>query len=126
MIIFDTLSELENYVPALKDLAHVITLLDRSIPYRDSPGVYNCPEKAEVAYLVDAFMTSPKGYEFTVPEGKTSVLVTLEGEQIVSSLEGDKVFIMAEGRFLALSSGVYRKGLASSLPAAVKDVVFTF
>ncbi len=125
MIIFDTLSELESYVPALKDLVHVITLLDRSIPYRDKPGTYSCPEKNSVTYVVDSFMTGQKGHEFSVEKGKVAVLVTLEGEQIVSLDDGGKVFIMAEGRFIALSEGTYRKGISTSLPSAVKDVVFT-
>jgi len=125
LIIFDTLSELESYVPALKDLSHVISLLDRSLPYREEPGVHYCPEKRSISYLVDSFMTSTEGYEFTVPENSFAVLVTLDGEQLVSTRENDKVFIMAEGRFLVLSEGVYRKGICSSLPSEVKDAVFS-
>ncbi|MCR5732860.1 MAG: hypothetical protein K6G51_07985 [Sphaerochaetaceae bacterium] len=124
MIIFDTLSELESYLPALKNLINVITLLDRSIPYKDKAGVYSCPENKDVTYSVDNLLTSSKGVEFTIPEGRKGVIVTLEGEQIVSDLNHEKVFILSEGRFLALSEGTYRRGISVNLPIDIKDVIF--
>ena len=124
MIIFDTLSELESYLPALKNLINVITLLDRSIPYRDKAGVYSCPENKDVTYTVETALTSSKGIEFTVPKDKVAVLRTLEGEQIVSTLDHEKVFILSEGRFLALSEGSYRRCVSVNLPVEIKDVTF--
>ncbi len=126
MIIFDTLSELESYLPAVPLLKHVITIMDRSLPYEESVGEYVCKEEAAVTYQVDAFLTSDKGVSFTVSHGKQAVLIALEGEEIVSSEDSQSAFVMSEGRFILLGEGHYKKGMTRSLPEAVKDVIFTF
>lgn len=125
MIVFDVLSELESYVPAVPDLKHVITIMDRSLPYEKGTGVYACPESEKVSYRVDSYMTSTKGVELTVEKGTEAVVIALDGEEMVSSAAGDEVFILTEGRFLLLSEGTYKRGTAVNLPSSVKDVVFT-
>lgn len=125
MSIFDVLSELESYVPAVPALRHVITIMDRSLPYEKGTGVYTCPESDKVSYKVDSFLSSDRGIEFTVEPGTEAVVIALDGEEMVSSLSGDQVFILTEGRFLILSAGSYKRGISPNLPASVKDVVFT-
>ncbi len=124
MIIFDTLSELESYLPAVPLLKHVITIMDRSLPYEETVGEYTCKEESKVTYQVDAFLSSDKGISFTVPSGMQKVLIALEGEEIISCEDSSTVLVMSEGRFALLGEGHYKKGMTRSLPEAVKDVIF--
>jgi len=125
MIIFDTLSELESYECLVKDLRHVITIMDRSLPYGSSDGVYSCAEKSDVKYAVSTSCTSPKGEGFEAGESGAKAIVTLDGEQIVSSEDGNNVFILSEGRFLLVTEGKWKMSVISDSPRTVRSVVFT-
>ena len=126
MIIFDTLNELESYLPPIPALKYIITVMDRSLPYEKSMGDYACPEKDEIKYHVDTFLTSKEGFAFTVKEGSLALLVCLDGDEILSSTNREDVMVMSEGRFAILSEGVYHRGISTNLPTTIKDVLFTF
>ena len=57
-MIFDTLSQLETYVPVVPAMAHVITVMDRSLPYERKDGTYACDEDESVTYRVMSAMSS--------------------------------------------------------------------
>ena len=111
-MIFDTLSQLETYVPVVPAMAHVITVMDRSLPYERKDGTYACDEDESVTYRVMSAMSSSGGFEFEVKAGEGALIVALDGEEVVS--------------FLLLGEGRYRRGVSISLPADFRDVVFTF
>ena len=117
MIVFDTLSELESYENAFHELRNVIEIMDRSLPYRQAEGAYECPENSNVTYTVEKVLTGDKGVPLKVPSGKKAVVITMEGEMVASSLSSDRVFILTEGRFLLAGEGEYRVGLLANLPA---------
>lgn len=125
MLVFDTLSELESYQGVFPDIAHIITVMDRSFPYEQGPGRYEVPEKKEVKYLIDTAMTSDKGFMAPHYPGKTIMEIILEGEEVLSV--EDSVLKLAPGRF-ALYSGdsEVKRGVSFSLPVFFKAVRFVF
>lgn len=125
MIVFDTLDNMELYRPLKAELQHVIDIMDRSLPYDETPGDYKCPENDKVTYRVDAFL-SGKGFEYLPAEGKLTMEIVLEGESL-TTLDGDNVFSMAPGRFLLYSDGYkVKRGVEKTLPFSVKSVIFSF
>lgn len=126
MIIFDTLSQLETYLSSVKLMNHVISIMDRSLPYEAEDGFYSCKEEESVTYTVSSALTSRNGFPFTVEKGSLCVIIALEGEEIVSSLDSSMAFVLSEGRFLLLSEGEYKRGVMTTLPGNFRDVRFSF
>ena len=125
MIVFDTLDNLELYKPIKAELQHVIDIMDRSLPYDQTPGEYKCPENDKVSYKVDAFLTG-KGFEYEPVREKLTMEIILEGEGL-TTLDGENVFSMAPGRFLLYSDEYkVRRGVLKTLPFSVKSVIFSF
>ena len=126
MIIFDTLDNLELYLSVKPELRHVIDIMDRSLPYDQKPGSYECPENKDVRYEVKAYLTKADGYVPPLSEGKLNLEIILEGES-VTSIDGDNVFRMAPGRFLITDgSQPLKRGMTQNLPVSVKSVVFSY
>ena len=121
MIIFDTLSQLETYLSSVKLMNHVISIMDRSLPYEAEDGFY----EESVTYTVSSALTSRNGFPFTVEKGSLCVIIALEGEEIVSSLDSSMAFVLSEGRFLLLSEGEYKRGVMTTLPGNFRDVRFS-
>ena len=99
---------------------------DRSLPYEKGEGTYSCPENDRVTYSVNEILTSDKGISFNVEANHSALIITLEGEQVVSSNDVDKVFILSEGRFLLLNEGFWRIAMTPNLPAQIKYCVFNW
>ena len=125
MIIFDTLDELESYKGAISDLNTVIEVMDHSTPYDESAGEYRNPKKDSGVHIVEAFLTSDKGFVSLCEEEKLYVEICLEGEELVN-IDGS-VFKLSTGRFLAYK-GIkeIKRGMMFSLPIATKTVRFIF
>ena len=98
MTVFDILSQMEAYAQAFPAMNTIISVMDRSLPYEAASGSYNTPEKSDVRYLVDEFLTSERGFSSVDTAGKTVLEIALDGDEIVS-VDGS-VFHLAEGRFL--------------------------
>lgn len=126
MTLFDTLGRLESYLPILPRLEHVITVMDRALPYDNPDGSYKCPECDDVSYAVHSALSSDKGIPFEVEAGSHALIVALDGQEVVSSLDASSVFVMCEGRFVVLGPGSWKRAVAVSLPEAFRDVIFTF
>ena len=126
MTLFDTLGQLETYIPVFPDMAHVVSVMDRSLPYDNKDGSYKCPECERVGYTVQSALTSTHGFPFTVREGEKALLIALDGQEIVSSLDSKSVFVLCEGRFVLLGPGDWKRGVATDLPSPFRDVIFHF
>lgn len=124
-MIFDTLSQLESYAGVFPQISTIIDVMDRSLPYEQGDGKYDTPEKSDVSYVLDSFLSSDKGFEAEEYPGKKIMEIVLEGDEIIS-LEGS-VFRMQPGRFLVYNgdAGV-RRGLAYALPEHTRAVRFVF
>lgn len=126
MTAFDTLAKLEAYLPAFPGIARVISVMDRSLPYSQEDGSYTVPEDASVTYTVRSAHTSRNGVPFEVPEGSVSLLVALDGQEIVSSLDHSQAYVLSEGRFLLVGPGQWRRGVGEGPAEAYREVKFTF
>lgn len=125
MIIFDTLSQLESYEGAVKEIRTVIDVMDRSLPYDQGDGRYETPEKSSVSYSIDSFLTSDRGFESERWEGRRVLEIVLSGDALIS-VDGS-VFRLQPGRFLVYSGdAAVRRGLSYTLPEHVKAVRFIF
>ena len=71
---------------------------------------------------ISKILTSDKGILLKVD--KKAIVITLEGEMVVSSKDVDKVFILSEGRFILLDEGEWRICMSSNLPTNIKYCVF--
>ena len=123
-MVFDVLSQLESYQNTFSEIQNVIDIMDRSLPYDQKEGTYVCPENSNVSYSVSTILTSDKGILLKVD--KKAIVITLEGEMVVSSKDVDKVFILSEGRFILVDEGEWRICMSSNLPTNIKYCVFTF
>ena len=125
-MVFDILSELESYENSFPEIRNVIDIMDRSLPYEKGEGTYNCPENDRVTYSVNEILTSDKGISFNVEANHSALIITLEGEQVVSYNDVDKVFILSEGRFLLVNEGVWRIAMTPNLPTQIKYCIFNW
>ena len=125
-MVFDILSELESYENSFPEIRNVIDIMDRSLPYEKGEGTYSCPENDRVTYSVNEILTSDNGISFNVEANHSALIITLEGEQVVSSNDVDKVFILSEGRFLLVNEGVWRIAMTPNLPAQIKYCIFNW
>ena len=125
MMVYDTLSELESYLGPFPEIGVIISVLDRSLPYEAGPGRYDTPEKSDVIYYVDEFLTSDQGFAPEIFSGKRVMEIVLDGEELLSV--GGSVFRMGEGAFLIYEGDAETKrGLAWAHPGHVKAVRFIF
>lgn len=125
MIVFDTLSFLESYIGPFPEINTIISVMDRSLPYDQLPGRYDTPEKSTVRYIIDECLSSDKGFESGLFEGKRVMEIVLEGEEIVSV--ASSVFRLSEGCFLIYSGDEkVKRGIMYALPVHFKAVRFIF
>ncbi len=125
MIAFDTLSELESYAGAFPAIGVITGVMDRSLPYDQGAGRYDTPEKSDVSYIIDEFLTSQRGFPAETHDGNLVMEIVLEGEELISV--SGSVFRMETGRFLIYSgSDKVQRALMYSLPEHTKAVRFIF
>lgn len=145
-MLFDTLDNLELYVPVLPKLKKVIEIMDRSLPYDAEPGSYSTDDP-DVRYVVSAYMTSFEPKKFESHRKETDVQIVLEGQELMALTwreladqaspydpDNDCVFLDGEptvviqatqGRFVVFLPGEpHKPGVALGEPSAVKKVVF--
>ena len=125
MIVYDTLSELESYLGPFPEIGVIISVLDRSLPYQEGPGRYETPEKSDVVYHIDEFLTSSSGFSPEIFSGKRVMEVVLDGDEIISV--AGSVFRMGEGTFLIYEGDAeIKRGICWSVPSHAKAVRFLF
>ncbi len=125
MIVFDTLSQLESYEGVFPAIRSIIDVMDRSLPYDQGPGSYETHEKSDTSYIIDAFLTSDKGFPATGGGDKNVMEIVLEGDEIVS-VDGS-VFRLQPGRFLIYRGNAdVKRAVSYALPEHTKAVRFIF
>ena len=117
---------MESYQTCFRNLAFVISILDRSLPYDKPDGSYVCDENKDVTYVTQSYVTSSSGLPFTVKKGECALLAALDGECMVSTADSSAVFKVMEGSFILLTEGEYKKGLSANLPSGFREVHFSF
>ncbi|MDY4609576.1 MAG: YhcH/YjgK/YiaL family protein [Sphaerochaetaceae bacterium] len=145
-MLFDTLDNLELYIPVLPKLKKVIEVMDRSLPYDAEPGAYTTDDP-DVRYVVSAYMTSAEPKRFESHRKETDVQIVLEGQELMALtwreladqaspydpdndcvfLDGDPTVVIQAtiGRFAIFLPGEpHKSGVALGDPSAVKKVVF--
>lgn len=126
MIVFDTLDNLELYLGISDKIGHVITVMDRSLPYDQGVGKYKCPENEDVSYEIETYPTTNTGRREMPNEKRFSMEIVLEGEA-VTGIRGESVFVMAPGRFLLLcDEDDVKRGMTRNIDKSVKSVIFRF
>ena len=125
MIVYDTLSYLESYTGPFPAINTIISVMDRSLPYDQLTGRYDTPEESDVKYIIDEALSSDKGFESGLYEGKRVMEIVLEGEEVVSA--ASSVFRLSEGSFLIYSGDeAVKRGIMYALPVHFKAVRFIF
>ena len=125
MIVYDTLSELESYLGPFPAISVIISVMDRSLPYDQEAGRYDTPEKSDVRYVIDDFLSSRDGFRPEVFGGNLVMEIALSGEELVSV--AGSVFRLGEGSFLIYEGDAdVKRGMLWSAPEAVKTVRFIF
>ena len=146
-MIFDTLSNLELYIPVIPKLKVVADAMDHDEVYDLKPGHYTTPDK-DVSYDVIEYNTSISEKPFVFHKRHSIVEIVLSGKELIStswrelasSAEGynkdtDECFFNgeplcaiqgAQGRFTAFLPGEpYKSGTAEVVSDFVKKVIFT-
>lgn len=82
-MVFDTLENLEIYIPLVPHMKAVVEEMDRGDVYRKAPGVYTTPDPA-VTYEVAELQATTKAGPYLFHKHRTEVLVVLEGADLLS------------------------------------------
>ena len=83
-MIFDTLENLELYIPVVPQLRVVADALDHDEIYDKPAGIYKTPDK-DVTYQVQNITTSSADVPFTVHKNTTVVSIVLSGQELCST-----------------------------------------
>lgn len=145
-MLFDTLDNLELYIPVLPKLRKVIEIMDRGLPYEAEPGKYTTDDP-DVRYVVSSYMTNTEPTQFESHRKETDVQIVLEGQELIALtwreladkatpydaasdcvlLDGDPTVVIqaTTGRFSVFFPGEpHKPGVAIGESSAVKKVVF--
>lgn len=122
MIIFDVLDYLESYQLIYPALSQVISVLDRSLPYKQPGGLYTHPECRDMEYRVEELVSGP-GLVYKAKKGFFTLEITLEGVQLISPLDEGGAFNLTIGRFI-LTDESYKRGICQDRAEPIKTVQF--
>lgn len=144
-MIFDTLDQLEMYIPLLPALRVVADVMDHDDVYDKEPGTYSTYDK-KVSYTVMEYRTS-QSRQFEFHKDHTSVQIVLKGQELMSTtwrelkrqcenfnstsdvgfLDAEPISVLqaTQGRFSVFFPGEpYKAGVSYGEPAVVKKVIF--
>ena len=144
-MIFDTLDQLEMYIPLLPALRVVADVMDHDDVYEKEPGTYSTYDK-KVSYTVMEYRTS-QSRQFEFHKDHTSVEIVLKGQELMSTtwrelkrqcenfnstsdvgfLDAEPISVLqaTQGRFSVFFPGEpYKAGVSYGEPAVVKKVIF--
>ncbi len=144
-MIFDTLDQLEMYIPLLPALRVVADVMDHDDVYEKEPGTYSTYDK-KVSYTVMEYRTS-QSRQFEFHKDHTSVQIVLKGQELMSTtwrelkrqcenfnstsdvgfLDAEPISVLqaTQGRFSVFFPGEpYKAGVSYGEPAVVKKVIF--
>ena len=145
-MVFDTLSQLEMYIPLLPAIRLIADIMDHDDLYEKAPGSYKTKDP-KVTYKILEYMTSDAERPFEYHKEHSDLMVLLKGQELMStswrelktqSLSYDEkldtgffnaepisVLQATQGRFAIFFPGEpHKSGVASGEPCLVKKVVF--
>ena len=145
-MVFDTLDQLEMYIPLLPAIRVVADTMDHDELYDKAPGRYSTRDP-KVTYTIYEYMTSAADKPFEYHREHSDVMIVLSGQELMSTswrelknqsqafdAKADVGFFQAEpvtvlqaaqGRFAIFLPGEpHKSGIAAGEPSLVKKVVF--
>lgn len=145
-MVFDTLDQLEMYIPVLPAIRVVADTMDHDELYDKAPGKYSTRDP-KVSYTIYEYMTSASDKPFEFHRDHSDVMIVLSGQELMSTswrelknqsqafdAKADVGFFQAEpvtvlqaaqGRFAIFFPGEpHKSGIAAGEPSLVKKVVF--
>lgn len=145
-MVFDTLDQLEMYIPILPAIRVIADTLDHDELYDKPAGSYTTRDP-KVTYKILEYMTSAADKPFEFHKDHSDVMVVLSGQELMSTswrelkkqcetfdekkdvgffqAEPISVLQAAQGRFAIFFPGEpHKSGVAAGEPALVKKAVF--
>ena len=144
-MVFDTLDQLEMYIPLLPALRVVADVMDHDDVYEKEPGTYSTYDP-KVSYTVMEYKTSQSS-QFEFHNEHTSVQIVLKGQELMSTtwrelkrqcqnfnkasdigfLDAEPISVLqaTQGRFAVFFPGEpYKAGVSYGEPSIVKKAIF--
>ena len=145
-MVFDTLDQLEMYIPLLPAIRVVADTMDHDELYDKAPGKYSTRDP-KVTYTIYEYMASATDKPFEYHREHSDVMIVLSGQELMSTswrelknqsqafdakadvgfFQADPVTVLqaAQGRFAIFFPGEpHKSGIAAGEPSLVKKVVF--
>ena len=145
-MVFDTLDQLEMYIPILPALRLVADIMDHDDLYEMQCGSYKS-KNSKVTYTISEYVTSAVDKPFEFRKDLSEVHIVLKGQELMSTTwrelknqsesydaKNDIGFFQAapvsvlqatQGRFAVFFPGEpHKTGVCAGEPAVVKKVVF--
>jgi len=145
-MVFDTLDQLEMYIPLLPAIRVVADTMDHDELYDKAPGKYSTRDP-KVTYTIYEYMTSAAYKPFEYHLEHSDVMIVLSGQELMSTswrelknqsqafdskadvgfFQAEPVIVLqaAQGRFAIFFPGEpHKSGIAAGEPSLVKKVVF--
>ena len=145
-MVFDTLDQLEAYIPVLPAIRAVADTMDHDELYDKAPGKYSTRDP-DVTYTISEYLTSSADKPFQYHKDHSVVEIVLSGQELMSTswrelkkqslsydkeadvgfLEGEPLSVLqaSQGRFAVFFPGEpYKSGVAAGSPSPVKKAVF--
>lgn len=145
-MVFDTLDQLEMYIPVVPKLRLIADIMDHDDLYEKECGSYTTKDP-DVTYTISQYMTTSGGKQFEFHKDHTDVQIVLKGQELMSTTwrelknqcetfdaKGDVGFFQAEpttvlqatqGRFAVFFPGEpHKSGISAGEVSPVKKVVF--
>ena len=145
-MIFDTLDQLEMYIPLLPAIRVIADTMDHDELYDKAPGKYT-PRDSKITYTISEYMTSTADKPFEFHKEYSDVMIILSGQELMSTswrelksqsqaydeksdvgfFQADPITVLqaSQGRFAIFFPGEpHKSGVALGEPSLVKKVVF--
>ncbi|MBO4393304.1 MAG: YhcH/YjgK/YiaL family protein [Spirochaetales bacterium] len=145
-MVFDTLDQLEMYIPVLPSIRLIADIMDHDDLYDMAPGSYKTKD-SKVTYKILEYMTSAADRPFEYHKDHSDLMVVLSGQELMSTswrelknqsisydqktdtgyfnAEPISVLQASQGRFAIFFPGEpHKSGVAAGEPSPVKKVVF--
>ena len=145
-MVFDTLDQLEMYIPVLPSIRLIADIMDHDDLYELPCGTYKTKDD-KVSYTISEYMTSASDRPFEYHTNSSILMVVLKGQELLSTswremkkesisydkakgtgfFQGEPISVLqaTQGRFAVFFPGEpYKSGVAAGESALVKKVVF--
>ena len=145
-MVFDTLDQLEMYIPVLPSIRLIADIMDHDDLYELPCGVYKTKDE-KVSYTISEYMTSASDRPFEYHTDSSILMIVLKGQELLSTswremkkeslsydktkgtgfFQGEPISVLqaTQGRFAIFFPGEpFKSGVALGESSMVKKVVF--